>query len=280
MDRSDSPWRVLDDAASGASATATGSIAGTTEKDGEAHPLLAHVSLRLIAGLVAATALAAAAFGVAATGSTGGGVTVDSAAVIVTGSARPSAGRCISRTTTSPRPSAESARPLDGDLVVDIQGAVLRPGVHHVTAGSRVADAIAAAGGYGPRVDADRAGRELNLAAQLHDGDRVLVPSRDDPPGSGVGGSGGGSGGSGGSPGGGGTGSGGYGGGRNGGLVDLNHATASELDALPGVGPVTAQKIIAAREEQPFATIEALRDRKVIGAAAFDKLKDLVTVTP
>jgi competence protein ComEA len=266
MDRSDSPWRVLDDAASGASAPATGSIAGTTEGDGDARPLFAHVSLRLVAGLIAAAALAATAFGVAATGSTGGGVTVDSAAVIVTGSARPSAG---------------SARPVDGDLVVDVQGAVLRPGVHHLTGGSRVADAIAAAGGYGPRVDADRVGRELNLAAQLHDGDRVLVPSRDDPPGSGVGGSGGGSGGSGGTTGGGGTGgSGGTGGGRNGALVDLNHATASELDALPGVGPVTAQKIIAARKEQPFATIEALRDRKVIGVAAFDKLKDLVTVTP
>jgi competence protein ComEA len=218
--------------------------------DGEAHSLFANMPLRLVAGLLAAVALAATAFGVAASGSTGGGVTVDSAAVIVTGSARPSAG---------------SARPPDGDLVVDVQGAVLRPGVHHLTPGSRVADAIAAAGGYGPRVDADRAGRELNLATELHDGDRVLVPSRDDPPGSGVGGSGG-------SP--------GSGGGRNGGLVDLNHATASELDALPGVGPVTAQKIIAAREEQPFTTIEALRDRKVIGAAAFDKLKGLVTVTP
>jgi competence protein ComEA len=220
------------------------------------------VSLRLVAGLIAAAALAATAFGLAATGSTGGGVTVDSAAVIVTGSARPSAG---------------SARPLNGDLVVDVQGAVLRPGVHHLAAGSRVADAIAAAGGYGPRVDADRAGRELNLAAELRDGDRVLVPSRDDPPPSGVGGSGGGSGGSGGA---GSAGVGGSGGGPSGGLVDLNHTTASELDALPGVGPVTAQKIIAAREEQPFATIEALRDRKVIGAAAFDKLKDLVTVTP
>jgi competence protein ComEA len=262
LDRSDSPWRVLDDAGRGASSSGTGPTAASPGGDGDANPLFAHVSLRLVAGLIAAAALAATAFGVAATGSTGGGVTVDNAAVIGAGSARPSAG---------------SARPLDGDLVVDVQGAVLRPGVHHLTAGSRVADAIAAAGGYGPRVDADRAGRELNLAAELHDGDRVLVPSRDDPPGSGAGGSAGGSGGSGGA---GSAGVGGSGGGTGGGLVDLNHATASELDALPGVGPVTAQKIIAARDEQPFATIEALRDRKVIGAAAFDKLRDLVTVTP
>ena len=248
MDRSDNPWRVLDTVA------AAGPAAANAGREGVGHPVSARVHLRLIAGLIAAAALAVTAFGVAATGSTGGGVTVDSAAAIVTGSARPSGG---------------STAPIGGDLVVDVQGAVLRPGVHHLTAGSRVADAITAAGGYGPRVDADRAGRELNLAAQLHDGDRVLVPSRDDPTGSGVGGSAGASG----------VGSAGSGGGPAT-LVDLNHATASELDALPGVGPVTAQKIIAAREEQPFATIEALRDRKVIGAAAFDKLKDLVTVTP
>ena len=274
MDRSDSPWRVLDTVAAAGPPAAGGPAASNAGGEGEreANPVSARVPVRLIAGLMAAAALAVAAFGVAATGSTGGGVTVDSsAAAIVAGSARPSGG---------------SAAPLAGDLVVDVQGAVLRPGVHHLGAGSRVADAIAAAGGYGPRVDAERAGRELNLAAQLHDGDRVLVPSRDDPSGSGVGGSaggsGGGSGGSGSNSTGGGGGSGGSGGsgGGSGALVDLNHATASELDALPGVGPVTAQKIIAAREEQPFATIEALRDRKVIGAAAFDKLKDLVTVTP
>jgi competence protein ComEA len=271
MDRSDSPWRVLDNLAA-AGAAAAGPATPNAGGEGQAHPVPARLPLRVIAGLMAGVGLAVAAFGVAATGSTGGGVTVDSEAAIVAGSARPSGG---------------SAAPLGGDLVVDVQGAVLRPGVHHLGAGSRVADAIAAAGGYGPRVDADRAGRELNLAAQLHDGDRVLVPSRDDPSGSGVGGSaggsGGGSGGSGGNSAGGGGGSGGSGGsggGPGGGLVDLNHATASELDALPGVGPVTAQKIIAAREEQPFATIEALRDRKVVGAAAFDKLKDLVTVTP
>jgi competence protein ComEA len=274
MDRSDSPWRVLDNVAAAGPAAVAGPAAANTGGEGEERPVSARVPMRLIAGLMAAAALAVAAFSVAATGSTGGGVTVDSAAAIVAGSARPSGG---------------SAAPLAGDLVVDVQGAVLRPGVHHLGPGSRVADAIAAAGGYGPRVDADRAGRELNLAAQLHDGDRVLVPSRDDPSGSGVGGSASGSGGNstgGGSTGGGSTGGGGGSGGsrgsggRPGALVDLNHATASELDALPGVGPVTAQKIIAAREEQPFPTIEALRDRKVIGAAAFDKLKDLVTVTP
>jgi competence protein ComEA len=266
MDRSDSPWRVLDNVAAAGSAAAAGPAASDAGGEVEAHPVAARLPLRVIAGLVAGVGLAVAAFGVAATGSTGGGVTVDSAAAVVSGSARP---------------SSDVATPLDGDLVVDVQGAVPRPGVHHLPAGSRVADAIAAAGGYGPRVDADRAGRELNLAAQLHDGDRVLVPSRDDRTGSGVGGSGLGSGGSGGSAGGGASGgTRGSNGGPSGSLVDLNHATASELDALPGVGPVTAQKIITAREEQPFATIEALRDRKVIGAAAFDKLKDLVTVTP
>jgi competence protein ComEA len=257
MDRSASPWRVVDDAAVVGS-TPADAAATTTNSDGADGPASLRVSVRLIAGIVGAGVLAVAAFVVAASGSTGRGVTVDNGAVVLDASARPSAG---------------SASPSFGDVVVDVQGAVLQPGVHHLAGGSRVADAIAAAGGYGPRVDAVRAGRELNLAAQLHDGDRVLVPSRDDPPETAGGGSG--------STGGGGAGSGSAAGGSGaGGLVDLNHATASELDALPGVGPVTAQKIIAAREEQPFATIEALRDRKVIGASAFDKLKDLVTVKP
>ena len=264
MDRPDSPWRVLDDATAGNPLAASPGVS-MPAAGGEGVTGSAGVSLRLAAGLIAAAILAVGAFGIAATATNGGSVTVDSGAA---GFSSPATGL-----NGSSRPAAGSGAPVGGDLVVDVQGAVLRPGVHHLALGSRVADAVAAAGGYGPRVDTDRAGRELNLAALLHDGDRVLVPSRDDPSASRGGGTGGSSGGSGAR-------SGGSGGGPGGALVDLNRATASELDALPGVGPVTAQKIIAAREEQPFATIEALRDRKVIGSAAFDKLKDLVTVSP
>ncbi|HEY8437602.1 MAG TPA: helix-hairpin-helix domain-containing protein, partial [Candidatus Limnocylindrales bacterium] len=157
-------------------------------------------------------------------------------------------------------------------VLVDVQGAVAHPGVVRLVTGSRVGDAIAAAGGYGPRVASDRVGQVLNLAALVRDGDQVVVPSRDDP----------GAGGGAGAPSSG-AGSGGNGGGNNGGggaaaPIDLNRATEAELDALPGIGPVTAAKIIAARTDQPFASVDDLRTRKLVGPATFEKIKALVVV--
>ena len=162
----------------------------------------------------------------------------------------------------SPGDAAAGGGPADHPLVVDVAGAVRHPGVYRLAPGARVVDAVAAAGGYGPRVDVDAASR-INLAAQLHDGEQIRVPSRDDAltapsraPAE-VGG--------GGDP-------------SRGRLVDINTATAAALDTLPGIGPATAAKIIAAREEAPFATVAELRSRGVLGEATFGKVRDLVTV--
>jgi competence protein ComEA len=151
-------------------------------------------------------------------------------------------------------------------LVVDVAGAVLHPGVYHLAAGSRVADAIAAAGGFGPRVDAVAA-EALNLAAPLSDGSQVRVPSRDDRAAPGTA-----------APAGGSSADSGMGSSGAPRPVDLNAATATELDSLPGIGPVTAGKIIASRQGQPFSTVDELRTRKLVGAATFAKLAGLVTV--
>ena len=141
-------------------------------------------------------------------------------------------------------------------LIVEVAGAVVRPGVYELPAGSRVVDAIEAAGGYSADVDPRAAEMQLNLAARLADAQLIRVPRRGAAAASGAGG--------------------GEATGKPG-PIDINTATAEALDTLPGVGPVTAQKILDARAEKLFASVDELVTRKIVTAATLAKLRSLVT---
>ncbi len=138
-------------------------------------------------------------------------------------------------------------------LVVYVVGAVRRPGLYRLTQGSRVADAVARAGGVTRKADP----AALNLAAPLADGEQVLVPARlpvavAASQGAAV-------------P------------GVPQGPIQLSSATAEQLDALPGIGPATAQKILDYRAEHgAFRSVEELDDVPGIGPARVEQLRGLV----
>jgi competence protein ComEA len=171
----------------------------------------------------------------------------------------------------SSQSTVPSGAPSSADrIVVDVQGGVAEPGVRELPTGSRVGDAIAAAGGYA--MDADlAAAAAINLAEPLVDGSQIRVPRVGDapPPAPSTVAAPGGAGASGGA--------GGAGGGAAGGPVNLNTATPEQLEALPGIGPVTVQKIVAARAEQPFASLEDAMQRGVINRGQLEDIQGLAT---
>lgn len=161
--------------------------------------------------------------------------------------------------TTSPQPSAVAA-----DLIVHVIGEVNRPGLVELAPGSRIVDAVAAAGGVTEAADPDR----LNFAAPVADGSQVRVPAineevdgplvvaarsaGDDPS---------------------------VGPADTTGPIDLNTATGEQLETLPGVGPATAAAIIAWRSDNGgFLTVDDLTSVPGIGPAKLAALRDLVTV--
>ena len=143
-------------------------------------------------------------------------------------------------------------------LVVDVVGAVRRPGVYRLRTGARVEDAVARAGGATPR--ADLVG--VNLAAPLADGEQVLVPARLPAAVAAAQGAPTPSAGPGAAP---------------AGTVQLSVATVEQLDALPGIGPVTAQKIVDYRTAHgPFRSVDDLDAVPGIGPSRVDQLRGLV----
>ena len=151
----------------------------------------------------------------------------------------------------SPAAAAATARLL----VVDVVGAVRRPGLVRLAEGSRVADAIARAGGL--RRGAERAG--VNFAAPVSDGQQVVVPQRGAAGAAGAAGAGAGA------------------AAASTGPVSLSSATAEQLDTLPGVGPATAQKIIAYRQQHgAFRSVDELDAISGIGPSRIANLRGLV----
>ncbi len=136
-------------------------------------------------------------------------------------------------------------------LFIDVEGAVMKPGVYQLKPGSRMQDGLIAAGGLSANADRAAVAKSLNLALAVLDGTKIYIPATGEQviiAGSSVAGA-------------------------TGGIVNINQASEADLDGLPGIGLVTAQKIIDGR---PYQTTNDLVQKKVIGKATFDKIKDLI----
>jgi competence protein ComEA len=146
-------------------------------------------------------------------------------------------------------PATTAAR---ATIFVNVVGAVRRPGLYRLREGSRVATAVARAGGATRRAELEL----VNLAARVSDGEQIVVPRR------GAGGA---------------AAAASSGASAAGGPVHLNSATMEQLDALPGIGPVTAQKILDYRQEHgAFGSVDELDAVPGIGPARLEQLRDLV----
>jgi competence protein ComEA len=148
------------------------------------------------------------------------------------------------------------------EIMVDVEGAVRKPGVYKLKSDSRIRDAIFQAGGLSDSADREKSAQSLNLAAPLTDGAKLYIPSVGEEI---V------------------TSSGTSTGvanttavlGTNSQQININQASETELDTLSGVGTVTAQKII---NNRPYSRIEELTEKKVVGASVFEKIKGQIAV--
>lgn len=140
-------------------------------------------------------------------------------------------------------------------ISVDISGAVRNPGVYQLSELSRVEDAINAAGGFSDEVNSEFVAKFINQAQKLADGSKIYVPRSGEEvtiPATGQ-----------------------VAGNSISAKVNINTSNQSELESLPGIGPVTASKIISSR---PYQSIDELLSKKVVGKAVYEKIKESVSV--
>ena len=138
-------------------------------------------------------------------------------------------------------------------ITVDVEGSVVKPGVYLIRLDSRVKDALIAASGLGNDADRDWTAKNLNMAAKVSDGSKIYIPRlgesvQADVSNSGIVG--------------------------NTGSISINSSGAQELDSLPGIGPVTAEKIISSR---PYGSVNDLLDKKVVSEKVFNQIKDKIS---
>jgi competence protein ComEA len=171
------------------------------------------------------------------------------AALFVAGRYLAGAGAAEERTASAPASGELRAEPAPR-LVVHVVGAVKKPGLYRLANGARIADALRRAGGATRRADLSL----VNLAAPVSDGTQVVVPRRVSAATGGEAAAA-----------------------APGGPVHLNTATVDQLDELPGVGPVTAQKIVDWREQHgAFSSVDDLDAIPGIGPARLEQLRELV----
>ncbi len=134
-------------------------------------------------------------------------------------------------------------------IAVDVSGGVINPGLYQFSEGSRVQDGLAAAGGLSESADREWVEKNLNLALKLKDSQKIYIPKQGEESyaDQGI---------------------------TQEGLININTASSGDLDVLPGIGPVTAQKVI---DNRPYGSIDELLIKKAVSKATFEKIKDKIS---
>jgi competence protein ComEA len=148
----------------------------------------------------------------------------------------------------------ESLVKAEKTISIDVSGAVNNPGVYQLKDGDRIEEAIKLAGGFSENSNGEYISKYINMAQKLVDGSKVYIPmvGEEMPKNGGA-----------------------VAGSSAQGQVNINTSSQSELEALPGIGPVSASKIIS---DRPYQSIDELLSKKIVSKATFEKIKDLIVI--